>query len=576
MKKLLVIIAACFLSGRAGAQDAAPEKPSTQWFEEAKYGLFLHFGLYSIPAGIWKDQKYYGISEWIQRRAKIPVTEYEELAKQFDPASFNAEEIVRFAKQNGFKYIVFGAKFHDGFAMFKSNVSSFNIVDATPFKRDPARELADACKKQGMKLGFYYSQSQDWHEADAIGNDWDFKDHKKNFQQYLDEKCKPQLEELLTNYGDVAILWFDTPQEITKEESKQLAEWVHRLQPNCLTSSRIGNGMGDYIALRDHEIPKRVIKRPFEALFTHNESWGYSAIDKNFRSPREVLRLLIESNTKGGNLIFNVSPDAEGKLQVESARDVTIVGNWLQKNKEAVYGTTASPLAELSWGGCTAKPQCLYLHVMDWPANGKLRVPTGKINISSASLLETGKVLSYTMEGDDLLLNVPLSMPDPLNTVIKITYGGGLQPPAAFTLMEGYTNKLLPEWATVKGKANTGSTRWMEEFGDWHYASFLEKWKDSADVATWTLRAPVKDKYWVVLEYGFESGKPAAEGSVKIGSRELFFQAQPTGDMPRHYFEHRIGVIEVDQPGEYECSIKPLYAPGGFIRLRTVKLVPYR
>lgn len=577
-EKRIWLFILCFVllkPDRSSAQFMDRNQPSTQWFEEAKYGLFLNLGLYSIPAGIWKDKKYYGVAEWVQRRAKIPIAEYKQLAAQFNPTGFDAEKIVQFAKQNGFRYIVFGAKYHDGFAMYGSKVSAFNIVDATPFKRDPVRELADACRKYDMKLGLYYSQSQDWYEADAIGNDWDFKDHKKNFRKYLDEKCKPQLEELLTNYGDVAILWFDTPQEITKEESKQLVDWVHKFQPGCLTSSRVGNGLGDYLALRDHELPTRVIDRPFEALFTHNDTWGYSSIDKNFRSPKEILRLLISSNTKGGNLIFNVCPTAEGVLQQESVDDVSIVGAWLQKNKEAVYGTTASPLPDLAWGGCTARPQRLYLHVMEWPAGGKLRVPTGPVRLRSAVLLKTGKKLTYKIYGNDLLIDVPLVAPDKLNTVIKLDYEGALQPPAAYTLAEGYTNSLFPGWAQVKEKAKQGGTRWMEEFGDWHYSSYIEGWTAPEDVAAWALRVPVAGKYWVVLDYGFENGKKMTEGRLAIGGREILFQAQPTGDKPQHFYEHRIGVIDIDKSEGVPCTVSPVNAPDGFIRLRNIRLVPY-
>src|SRR5438876_10800476 len=194
---------------------AAKEK-RLAWFREAKYGLFIHWGLYAIPAGEWNGRRSLGLGEWIMNRSRIPVRDYERLASQFNPIKYNADEWVRLAKDAGMKYIVITSKHHDGFAMFKSKVSSFNIVDATPFKRDILKELADACARQGMPLGFYYSQSQDWHEHNGAGNDWDFSpDEQKDYDQYLRGKADPQVRELLTGYGPVVLICVDTPHMMT-------------------------------------------------------------------------------------------------------------------------------------------------------------------------------------------------------------------------------------------------------------------------------------------------------------------------------------------------------------------------
>src|SRR5215204_5781767 len=235
------------LNSSAKLSEDAIKEQRLRWFREARFGMFIHWGLYSVPAGEWKGKLVPGLGEWIMNRAKIPVTEYEQLTNQFNPVKFNGEEIVRLAKNAGMKYIVITSKHHDGFAMYQSKVSKYNIFDATPFKRDPLKELADAARKAGIRLGFYYSQTQDWHEPDAIGNDWDFKNEStKNFQKYLDEKVKPQVTELLTNYGPIGLIWFDTPRNISKEQSRELVDLVHKLQPDCLVSGRVGNGLGDY------------------------------------------------------------------------------------------------------------------------------------------------------------------------------------------------------------------------------------------------------------------------------------------------------------------------------------------
>ena len=576
-KSCLGFLLLAMLNFSVSAQEKISGAPSTKWFEDAKFGLFLHFGLFSLPAGEWEGKRYHGISEWIEKRAKIPLATYRAMAKDFNPDRFNADEWVRFAKASGFRYIVITAKHHEGFAMFDSKVSDFTITKASPFKRDVLKELADACKTHGMKLGFYYSQTQDWNEYDAVGNDWEWpKDRKRNFQKYLDEKCKPQLKELLTRYGDVAVIWFDTPDGTTREESQQLVDWVRQFQPNCLTSSRVGNDLGDYLALRDHELPTRIINRPFEALFTHNDSWGYSKVDRNFRSPKEILRLLIESNTKGGNLIFNMGPTSSGTFQSESTRDLQVVGKWLQRNGEAVYGTKASPLAPVSWGGCTGKKGELFLHVFDWPVNGMLKVPTGKFTPATITIHGVAKPLTYTFKGDDLIIKVPLQAPDPLNTVVKVTYKGILDPPSDPTLSSDLPTTLIPELSQQVGKAKIDKVRWMEEFGDWHHATFITGWMDSTDIVKWKFRVAEADRYWVVLDYSFHSDNRPAEGVITVAGQQLFFPTLPTGDKVQHFREHRIGMVQIPKEGSYELSLKPIATPSGFVHVKGVTLIPYR
>ncbi len=214
------------------------------------------------------------------RLAEISVKDYETLADRFNPVDFDADAIVRLAREAGMKYVVITAKHHDGFAMFKSAVSNFNIVDATPFGRDPIKELADACKREGLKLGFYYSQFQDWHEIDAAGNTWDFP-VPGNFDRYLEEKALPQIRELLTNYGPIGLIWFDTPGSISSQASKEICDFVYKLQPECLVNSRIGNGFGDYATLGDQEVPKTAPEGLWETIDTHNDTWGYSLHDHN-------------------------------------------------------------------------------------------------------------------------------------------------------------------------------------------------------------------------------------------------------------------------------------------------------
>ncbi len=287
------------------ATAAASEHGRGRWLRDSRFAMFIHWGLYSELAGEWQGKRYFGIAEWIMKRARIPVADYERVSERFNPIDFDAGQWVKLAKAAGMRHIMITAKHHDGFAMFRSEASAYNIVDAAPFGRDPLAELAEACRAEGLRLGFYYSQSQDWHEPDAVGNDWDAWPGERDFKRYLRRKAVPQIEELLTRYGPVAGIWFDTPGPITGEESKELVDLVHRLQPDCLVNSRIGNGLGDYDTLGDQEIPR--LPRPglWETPDTHNDTWAYSRCDTNWKSAREVAERLVRVVSRGGTGLLN-------------------------------------------------------------------------------------------------------------------------------------------------------------------------------------------------------------------------------------------------------------------------------
>src|SRR5947209_5210014 len=286
MRRLLLLALVVLVAAGALAQAPDPNSPEARearlaWFKQAKYGLFIHWGLYAVPAGEWKGQRCLGLGEWIMNRCKVPVKEYEQLAKQFNPTKFNADAWVQLAQDAGMKYIVITSKHHDGFALFNSKVSPYNVVAATPFKRDILKELAAACQKRGMPLGFYYSQSQDWHEPGGAGNDWDFGadvgadgKERKDYDAYLRGKAEPQVRELLTNYGPVALIWFDTPRMMTSERAQRFAEIVRTLQPKTLIDGRLG-AAGDYVSTGDNVIPSSFQSEYWEVPATVNHTWGY-------------------------------------------------------------------------------------------------------------------------------------------------------------------------------------------------------------------------------------------------------------------------------------------------------------
>ena len=351
------LVAGLFLPGPAGLRAAAPDVNSPEarearlaWFKEAKYGLFIHWGLYAIPAGIWKGERSPGIGEWIMHRMKIPVPEYERLAGGFNPWRFDADAWVKLAEDAGMKYIVITAKHHDGFAMYQSLVSPYNIHDATPFRRDPIRELAAACARRGLRLGFYYSQSQDWHEPGGGGNNWDFpenadKDKSGAYDAYLRQKAEPQVRELLTQYGPVCLIWFDTPQMMTGDRGPRFTRLVRELQPGCLIDGRLGVG-GDYESTGDNAIPNTHREGAWETPATINRTWGFRSDDHDWKSPGDILFKLVDIVSKGGNYLLNVGPTAEGVIPQPSQDNLRAVGAWLKMNGEAVYGAGRSPFGE--------------------------------------------------------------------------------------------------------------------------------------------------------------------------------------------------------------------------------------
>jgi alpha-L-fucosidase len=453
----LTIAAACLCLATSfqplAAQPAAfaSAKPLSQdekmkWFREAKFGLFIHWGLYAVPAGTWKGQQIQGIGEWIMNRAKIPVKEYEQLAGQFNPVKFNAEEWVQMAEDAGMKYIVITSKHHDGFAMYGSKVTKYNIVDATPFQRDPLKELAAACAKHNIRFGFYYSQSQDWHEPGGAGNTWDFPaDDEKSksgaYDQYLREKAEPQVKELLTGYGPVCLIWFDTARMMNvNNRAQRFLDIVQTLQPACLIDGRLGT-KGDYRSMGDNAIPNQVVHEDWEVPATLNNTWGYKSYDNNWKSPQDLTFKLVDIVSKGGNYLLNVGPTAEGLIPQPSQDNLRAVGRWLKVNGEAIYGAGTTPFGEelgtpdpekkdkkgnpafnakTDWR-CTTKPGKLYIHLFKWPT-GSFELPAIKETVAKAYLLANPQKQALTAKqtGPKWSIALPAAAPDKIDSVLVL------------------------------------------------------------------------------------------------------------------------------------------------------------
>lgn len=571
-----------------GQHAEAGKGEKTRWFTEAKFGLFLHWGPYSHFAGDIRGKRYYGITEWIMNRDKTPAAEYARLAAGFNPAEFDAEEWVRIAKASGVKYIVLTAKHHDGFAMWDSQVSDFNIVDATPYKKDPIKALAAACRKEGIRLGFYYSQFQDWHEPNGGGNDWDFDPKGKDYAAYYRGKSLPQITELLSNYGELGIIWFDTPGNMNKEESAAFLEKVHQLQPNCLVSSRVGNGLGDFKDFGDGEVPAGVVKGAWEAIFTHNDSWGYSAFDQNFKTPQEIIRLLAEVASKGGNLMMNIGPMGNGKLPALSEKYFRATGSWLKQNGEAIYGTGYSPIAPQPWGVMTNKPGKLYLHVFHRPRNGKLLVPDFTAKASKAYLLAGKKPLALRQQGTDVTLDLPAALPDERNTVVVLEYGGSLREQANTPVIASmqYEQLSLPaQGAKLNGNARTKSLTHSYYFGDWKHAMCIVNQQTMADSISYKLRFTEPGDYKVVLQYAADTPSERRDGLLELAPAGEPMQVYPfhvllTGRHDAHkpllFIDQAVAVITVPAPGEWRLRVRPAEDGKELFRLKQVLLEPLK
>ncbi|MBN2312840.1 MAG: alpha-L-fucosidase [Sedimentisphaerales bacterium] len=419
-----------------------------KWWREARFGMFIHWGLPSVTAGKWKGRwQKNEYSEWIMAHFKITSKENRGIAREFNPIHFDANEWAKMARDAGMKYVVFVAKHHDGFALFDTAASDFDIMDASPFKRDIVAELAEACKTYGVKLCFYYSQSMDWNEPDALGNFWEFHDNivkpkgyennsrkwiRTTYPDYMKRKAIPQITELLTQYGQIGLIWYDTPRSITKEQSQTYINLIRRYQPNAIVNSRIHESgkMGDYGSTGDNSIPGERQIGDWESPGTMNDTWAYRSDDHNWRTPTDMIRNLIDIVSRGGNYLLNVGPKADGTFPYETIVTLREFKKWMQINSEAIYGTVASPLGELRWGQTTEKPEenKLYLHVYQWPYDGKLKLSGLETKVTKAHLLTSeGKVALNYETGPALVIDVPKEMPNRHATVICLELAGEIK-----------------------------------------------------------------------------------------------------------------------------------------------------
>lgn len=507
------------------------------WWREAKFGMFIHWGIYSLPAGEWKGKKVSGYAEHLMRKEKISRADYIQLAHEFNPEQFNAEEWILNAKNAGMKYFIITAKHHDGFAMFDSKNGEFTIIRQTPFKRDPMAELAAAAKKYQMKFGFYYSHAFDWEHPDAPGNDWEYNNpggdkligganwydtHPEwipKASKYVDEKAIPQIKELIEKYHP-DILWFDTPQKLPLSENIRILKAIREADPDIVINGRLvrsaGANFGDYKNTADRPAEFFPVTGDWEAIPTTNESYGYHKYDDSHKPVSHFVQLLASAASRGGNLLMNIGPKGDGTFDEKDAAILKGIGDWMKKNGESIYGTQAGPLPLHNWGVSTQKENKIYLHVFNWPANGKLYVGGLLTEINKAYFLSGAKQElkpSYLPSGD-FFLPVSSNAPDTVNTVIVLEYKGKLDISLDRFISPGTAiNRLLAFDAIQTGKGFS--------FGDGKTNRyFVEGWKTKEQFLQWKFRTIAPATFRMMIKY--LAPAETSGGSYKIIIENLY------------------------------------------------------
>lgn len=522
-----------------------------QTWSDARFGVIVHWGISSILGGVWEGKHIEGLAEWIQFKAKIPLAEYGALAKSFNPTGFNARGWVRMASEAGAKYFVYTAKHHDGFAMYRSEASAYNVVDATPFDRDPLAEIAQACNEYGLMLGLYYSQTIDWEDPDAVGpqcNDWDFDPAQGDFHRYWRRKAMPQLREILTNYGDIGLLWFDMPSGIPGECAQEAFDLVRQLQPGAVINSRLGGGAdADYNSMDDNYFNNMLPARDWETAATTNDSWGYSRLAAGWKPVAGICEAIAYAVSRGGNLLLNIGPDDTGAIPQKALSQFTGIGEWMSLAAPGIHGAGASPFAgSFDWGHVTSRGTSLYLHIADHrrttvSLHGLTGAPDAAFDLGAGSRLPFTAV-DADNRGTEVSIELPPATDD-LPRTIELAFAD--VPEVTRDIVQAPDSALrLDVWTATIG--DDGSVRW-----------------------NFTMTAPGDYRVVLLSKETFNNAHPqwwadGMTGTLVTGAGRQEFTLRLDGEEPYpiiHYWKmirSEIGRLHVPSPGERELSIEGL------------------
>ena len=571
------------------AQSMKTHDQRIDWWHKAKFGMFIHWGVYSQAGGEWKGQKVSGYAEHLMRKEKISRAEYLELAHHFNPVLFNADTWVRNAREAGMNYLIITSKHHDGFAMYDSKVSDFNIMQQTPFKRDPMKELSAACKKYGVKFGFYYSHAFDWEHPDAPGNDWEYKNPGGDLNlyggtnwfdvhpellpkavKYVNEKAIPQIKELLRNYHP-DILWFDTPHKLPLSENIRILEAIRETDPNVVVNGRLARSgdmnFGDYKNTADRPAEFYPVTGDWEAIPTTNESYGYFKYDDSHKPAAFFIQLLAKAVSRGGNLLMNIGPRGDGEMDV---KDVTIlkgIGEWVAKNKASIYDVGPSSLPLQSWGVTTQKNNLVYLHVFNWPSDGRLQLGGLLNKIDKAYLLtDPAKQPLRIITGNRMTsIMVPPQAPDTSNTVIVLALKEKPKTDSVRFVASNTATRLLAFDAILKGKGFG--------FGDGKASGYyVDGWKSANQQIAWHFNLGESARFKIVVKY---VATPETAGAYQLqldqNKYEGKVQATEKGNVIQTI---ELGTADLIA-GYHQLTIAPLaLGKSELMRLLEVQLVP--
>lgn len=555
--------------GEKGIQKQTEDASRGQIFRKGRYGMFIHWGLYSELGGKWKGKTYYGIGEWIMNPAMagIPVAEYQELAKTFNPDQFDAKAIVKLAKDAGMTYIIITSKHHEGFAMFKS-AHPFNIVDGSPFGRDPIKELSDACREAGLGFGLYYSHNLDWTAPGGTeGPKQNADGSPATFENYFWQKCYPQVKEICTNYGPLEVVWFDMPGKMPKELVVKLHDLVRATQPKALIGSRIGYGLGDYETLGDMEVPAEKVAGLWETCDTTNDSWSHAWYDSNWKEPREILNRLVATVARGGNYLLNCGPDGKGQISEQCQEFLREAGKWVEANPKVIYGAGPSPWNyAMPWGDVTMEDdKTMNLVVFERPRDGFIYLPGLTTAVSSATA--TGGTQPIALAVEPAACGVRIKLPDQagaLADVIQVKLADKPQVNPMLALHPGLPNNLLCLFAEATG-ANKSRVAWMEKFGEWKHATQVGKWEQDGR-AVWMVNVLEPGEYKVALRY---KGKGRPVWKITLDQGPMIQNQQAATDK---YQEYPMGVLKIDKAGEHKIEVALVDGDREAASLESIKL----
>ena len=539
------------------AGDRGPER--LKWWKNARFGMFIHWGVYSVPAGVWDGEEKY--AEWIRHRAHIPVGRYEKLAEKFTPEKFDADRWASLARRAGMKYVVITSKHHDGFCLFDSKHTTWDIGQASPFEKSPLTLLAKSCRERGLRFGTYYS-IMDWHHPDYLPRrEWSDRSSKGADMGRYTEYVKKQVRELIERF-DPAILWFDGGWEEswTEKGGREVLEGVREQSPDTIVNDRLQVD-GDYITPEQH-IPASGPKRDWETCMTMNNHWGYARYDQNWKSTKTLIRNLVDIVSKGGNYLLNVGPKADGTFPEPAVKRLKKIGRWMDSHGESIYGCQRSPMGKPSWGRCTRKPGRLYLHVFTWPTDGTLEVPRLRNDIRDAYVLDGGKKLATVERDRGIAVKLPgKEAPNPFDTVVVLNIQGQLDiaPPPPIPV-RGDGASLPARKAHIHGKKAR-----LEQRGGKSNVGF---WVEPSDYVTWRINVQKAGRYTVKMSYSCP-GKSAYR--LAVDGQKLNGKLPKTGEWGT--FETAVlGTMRLNK-GEMQFKARRTKA-GGPYNLRRVELVP--